>query len=123
MDREYLENLVGAEAAGEIWQRHTQALKRQEVGFAVSLAVANAAGRNEKAIRALLDEEAIAAAEDSVSAARQAVEQLKKEQSFLFAPPTVSSPGTGALTLEREPSMGDIAAMSMAEYKRYRSRR
>ena len=123
MDKEYLEQLVGPEAAADIWERHRAALRSQQVGYALSLAVAAAGGRNEKAIRALLDEEAIAASEDSVEAARQAVAQLKQEQGWLFVPPAVSSPGTGALVLDRQPSMGDIAAMTMAEYRQYRNRK
>ena len=116
MDREYLENLVGAEAAEEILKCHRAALARQ----ALSGAVKRLGGRNEKAIRAMLDENALLDSEDILSAAEEAVRQLKQENGWLFAAPQISSPGTGALRVERRPTMEDVANMSLAEYKRFR---
>lgn len=122
MNKEYLEGLVGAEAAADIWQRHQQALRRLEGRHALSMAVQAAGGRSEKAICALLDQDAVFAAEDMAAEARRAVAQLKREQAFLFAAPQVTSPGTGSLVLNTDYSMADIGRMSMEEYRRYRKR-
>ena len=120
MDQEYLENLVGAEAATQILARHRAEINALRVDSALSRAVERCGGRNEKAIRALLDEGALLEAENLHEAAEAAVAALKKENGWLFAMPQVSSPGTGALTVTRTPTMADVAKMSMAEYKRFR---
>lgn len=123
MDKEFLENLVGAEAAQTILQAHQQELNALRLEQALSGAVRQAGGRNERAIRALLDEQAILQAEDMSAAAENAVAELKRQNSWLFAPPQVSSPGTGAMTVSHTPSLEDVGKMSMAEYKRYRQGR
>lgn len=120
MDKAYLEELVGAEAAEEILRRHEGELAALRTQHAVSMAVRSAGGRNETAIRALLDESAIANAENMEQAACSAVASLKKAHGYLFEAPRVSSPGTGALTVNGEASMEEIGKMSMAEYRRYR---
>lgn len=116
MDKQYLENLVGAEAAAEILKRHRAALAE----CALRDAVKRCGGRSEKAIRALLDESALLESEDLTAAAEEAVQELKRQNAWLFAPPQVSSPGTGAMTVTHTPSLEDVGKMSMAEYKRYR---
>ena len=123
MDKEFLENLVGAEAAEAILQAHQQELGKLRLEQALGAAVKQAGGRSEKAIRALLDEQEILQAEDMESAAQAAVAEIKRQNGWLFAPPQVSSPGTGAVTVTHTPSMEDVAKMSMAEYKRYRQGR
>ena len=120
MDKEYLENLVGAEAAQDIYERHCRKLQAVKVDAALSRAVERCGGRNERAIRALLDESALLEAENLNEAAEAAVAALKKENGWLFAMPQVSSPGTGALTVTHTPTMADVSKMSMAEYRRYR---
>ena len=120
MERAYLEELVGAEAAEEILRLHQQELAAMECRHAIAGAVRAAGGRNETAIRALLDEAAIANAENMEQAACSAVAALKKAHGYLFEAQRVSSPGTGALTLQDNPTMEDIGNMSMAEYRRYR---
>ena len=123
MDKAFLENLVGAEAAEAILQAHQQELGKLRLEQALGAAVKQAGGRSEKAIRALLDEQEILQAEDMESAAQAAVAEIKRQNGWLFAPPQVSSPGTGAVTVTHTPSMEDVAKMSMAEYKRYRQGR
>ena len=120
MDKEYLENLVGAEAAEAIYQRHCQEMQALRMDSAVSRAVERCGGRNERAIRALLDESQLAQAENLTEAAEAAVAALKRDNGWLFAMPQVSSPGTGALTVTHSPTMADVGKMSMAEYKRFR---
>ena len=119
MDKEYLENLVGAEAAAEIWQKHRSELAE----LVLRDAVKRSGGRNEKAIRALLDESALLESQDMAAAAESAIAELKSQNGWLFAPPQVSSPGTGALTVSCTPSLEDVGKMSMAEYRRYRQSR
>ena len=120
MDKEYLENLVGAEAAAQILERHRAEMNALRLDSALSRAVERSGGRNQKAIRALLDESALLGAEDLNAAAEEAVAALKKDNGWLFAMPQVSSPGTGAMTVTRTPTMADVSKMSMAEYRRYR---
>jgi len=123
MEKEYLESLVGPEAAAEIYDRHQQELGALRLEHALTRAVDRAGGRSAKAIRALMDEQALAGAEDVDAAAGEAVAQLKRENPWLFVTPQVSSPGTGALTVTRTPTMEDVGKMSMAEYRRYRQSR
>ena len=129
MDKAFLEQLIGnGEVAQTIWQEHQRIvddyesrLQQQVLDHAVQQAVTAAGGRSEKAIRALLDQQGIAGAEDVFAAARQAVQALKQEQPYLFSLPQVYSPGTG--TDRAMPvSSADVAAMSMAEYRRYRGK-
>ena len=120
MNEEYLENLIGAEAAREILALHLQELDALRREHALERAIDAAGGRNAKAIRALIDEEALAQSEDAFAAATAAVAALKQENGWLFAQPQVSAPGTGALQVSKMPTMADIGRMSMAEYKQYR---
>ena len=78
MDKEYLEGLVGAEAAEDIWQRHEAAMNGLRCSHALSMAVQAAGGRSEKAIRALINESDILASSDMAAAAASAVEGLKR---------------------------------------------
>ena len=121
MDKEYLEKLVGAEAAEQILQRHNEELQSLRCRHALSLAVRAAGGRNETAIRALINEADIAGAENMEAAAASAVEGLKRQHSYLFQLPVVTSPGTGTAPVGGC-SMDDLSRMSMAEYRRYRGR-
>ena len=121
MDREYLENLVGAEAAQEIWQKHEAAVNALRCEHALAMAVQAAGGRSQKAIRALINESDILAAQDMGAAAASAVEGLKREHGYLFCAPVVSSPGTGT-AIPAPTDMNAIGKMSMAEYRKFRGR-
>ena len=72
---------------------------------AVGQAIAKARGRNQKAITALLDLQALQQAEDLQAAAQQAVETVKRECGYLFDTLPGFAPGTGAVQLgaEEEP--------------------
>lgn len=120
MDREQLEALVGAEAAEQVLALHEQAMAALRREHMLERAIDAAGGRNSRAIRALIDEGALAEAEDPQAAVNAAVAALKQENGWLFAAPQVASPGTGALQVEKKRTMEDIAKMSMAEYKQYR---
>ena len=121
MDKEYLVNLVGAEAAEDIWQRHEAAVSALRLDHALSMAVQAAGGRSEKAIRALVNESDILASSDMAAAAASAVEGLKREHGYLFSLPAVSSPGTGT-TIPARVDMNAIGKMSMAEYRKFRGK-
>ena len=120
MDEQYLESLIGAEAAQVVLALHRQELDALRREHALERAIEAAGGRNAKAIRALMDENALAEADDPMAAATAAVNALKQENGWLFAAPQVSAPGTGALQVSKMPTMADIGRMSMAEYKQYR---
>lgn len=84
---------------------------------ALKQAVTAAGGRNYKAIRALLDADALG--EDPEGSARAAVAAVKRENPYLFSSGAVTAPGTGG------PGMGgytqqELAKLSPAEYRRYR---
>ena len=121
MDKEFLDNLVGAEAAETIWQKHEQQLQALRCSHAISLAVRSAGGRNETAIRALINDGDILASEDMNAAAASAVEGLKREHGYLFCTPVVTSPGTGTAIPGRT-DMEALGKMSMAEYRKFRNR-
>ena len=119
----FLNELLGAELAAQVMEKHNAVVSGLRLEFALDRAVEKCGGRNKKAIRAMLDESAILQAEDVDTAATAAVESLKKENGWLFLQPQVSSPGTGAMTVTRSPSLEDVGNMSMAEYRRYRQGR
>ena len=69
---------------------------------AVGQAIAMAGGRNQKAIAALLDLQALQESEDVSAAAQQAVEKIKQECGYLFAVAPGYAPGTGAMEAQEE---------------------
>ena len=105
MEKEFLEGLGLEESAvAAILEAHAQEVSAhqqelEQVRFDASLqqAVARAGGRNLTAIRALLDEAALLAAQDREKAIGNALKDLKKTCGYLFdspAPPAYAV-GTG----------------------------
>ena len=94
MEREFLEAIsVGEqplpeEAVEAILAQHRAELDRLRLSHAVESAVWKAGGRNLKAISALLDLDAIGAAEDVNGALDTALQALKKDSGYLFETPT-----------------------------------
>ncbi len=87
------------EKIAQLEENHRQALQKQAFGFAFQKAVAQAGGRNEKAVAAMVDLEEISKREDPQRALEDAISQLKREEPWLFQsdlPPTFA-PGTGAV--------------------------
>ena len=85
MDREFLEGLGLEEAAvTAILEAHGQAMASANLQHQVAMAIGAAGGRNQKAITALLDLEALAKAEDLKAAAAEAVAAVKAENGYLF---------------------------------------
>ena len=106
MDKEFLESLGLEETAvTAILERHTQqeqahaaALEQVRFDHLLEQAVAREGGRNAVAIRALLDVDALAAAEDRQKAVQDAVKKLKKDCNYLFESPVPPAYATGTGT-------------------------
>ena len=104
MDKEFLMGLMEMpeEVVEAILSRHEEAVAAQQeqlrqvkLDGAVALAITAAGGRSRKAIAALLDTAALETAEDPESAAKDAVEQVKRECGYLFAGVPGYAVGTG----------------------------
>ena len=109
--RQKVENLEqtkqqSLEENSRIWQEkldqaeetHKKQLHTMKLEHCVETAVSAARGRNVRAITALLDMEALSQAENPGQAAAQALEELRKENGYLFedAVPPPFAKGTGA---------------------------
>ena len=118
--KEFIGNLVAdaqvAEAIEAEFQRRVRGIRAES---ALKEAVSAAGGRNLKAIRALVDESAIAGAEDLDSAARAAVAAVRQESPYLFGQGAVFAQNTGAQTVAM-PTQEALGSMSFAEYRRFR---
>ena len=121
MEKQFLIDLVGEEAAQTVWEAHQGALEQRERllrgDFAIREAIYQGGGRNEAAIRALMDMEAICAAQDPAAEAAKAVAKLRRTDAYLFRAPQAYAAAAPA-PVSRE----DLAAMTMEEYKRFRKR-
>ena len=85
MDKEFLEGLGLDEAVAEsILAAHSAQIASMNLQHQVALAIGAAGGRNQKAITALLDMDALAKAEDVQGAVAEAVAAVKKENGYLF---------------------------------------
>ena len=120
MDKEFLMQLEGfteelAEAVlaehGKVVEAYEGRLSALAVEKAVALAIASAGGRSQKAITALLDTDALAAAENVEEAAAQAVAQVKKECGYLFGGAPAFAPGTGTDSAPAEEPMSLAEAL------------
>ena len=119
--KDFIEKLLGqTEEAAAITAEYESRVRALSAGHALKLAVSAAGGRNLTAIRALLDEQAIACSEDMDAAAKLAVGQVKRENPYLFAQLQVSAPGTGTAQSGTDYTVDELGRLSMAEYRRYR---
>ena len=116
MKREFLQGLmvmpkevmdaIMAENGRDIQQLRTSCQEWEQkyhaarLDSAVGQAIAKARGRNQKAITALLDLQALREAEDLTGAAQQAVEAVKRECGYLFDTVPGFAPGTGAVQVQ-----------------------
>lgn len=124
MKREFLEELLGqCDATEAILAEHGRVVARLGAENAVKLAVTAAGGRNMTAIRALLDESAIAGSEDMDAAAKLAVREVRKSNPYLFESAGVTAPGTGGTTVGEDYTMDELGKLSLSEYRRYRKGR
>ncbi len=101
--------------------QHQEQLKAVTFQNALHQAIAQAKGRNEKAITALLDVEALQVREDQPNAIAQALEALKKDSGYLFdetqTPPPYAR-GTGATHGAEENSPVTLAGALRLKYER-----
>ena len=121
MDKGFLEGLgLEGEAVEAILSAHSAALAAKELQHQVAMAIGQAGGRNRTAIGALLDMEALAAAEDTQAAVTAAVAAVKKENGYLFEsptpPPYARQTGSAAAAPATEPTT--LAAALRARIKR-----
>ena len=101
-------------------QSHRQELDRLAFESTVHQAIHQAQGRNVKAISALLDLPAIAASENRDSALKKALEDLKREEQYLFGeqtPPPYAK-GTGARTPGNETAPAGLAGALREKFER-----
>lgn len=87
-----------SEKLAQLEAHHQQQLRQMEFRHLFRQAVAQAGGRNEKAVAAMVDLEALSKEEDPQKALADALAALKKEESWLFESqvPPVFAAGTGA---------------------------
>ena len=122
MDRTFLQTLLGEDAPIDaILQEHGRVVEHLQFQHSLQQAVDAAGGRNLTAIRALLDEQMLLESENREQALTQALKQVKKDNPYLFETGVAQPYAQGtAAHMRNDYDMGDIGAMSMAEYRRFR---
>lgn len=119
--KEFLEGILeDPQVVEAVLARHRQVVRGLTAESALKQAVAAAGGRNLTAIRACLDESAIAESEDMDTAAAAQVAELKKQSPYLFGALQAAAPGTGTALGLGAVTMEQLGKMSPAEYRRYR---
>lgn len=121
-----------AKKAAEEWQQkynkamedHKAEAEAREFDGAIEAALGKAKGKNSKAIKALLDLEALKASKNREQDISAAVEKLKAENGYLFdaegTPPPYAG-GTGSGGMGRKYTNDELEKMTMSEYKAYRA--
>ena len=111
MDKDFLEALgLSQETQEAILTRHAQALGKVQFDAMLERTVTAAGGRSVKAAVALLDTEGLQSADDPAAAAMEAVQDLKKQNPWLFqvaAAPYAPGTGTGAFTAPEPKTLAD----------------
>ena len=121
MNREFLEALVTDEAVIDaILQEHGRIVGDLSFEHELARQVAQAGGRSIKAIRAMLDEQAIRQSDDSQAALTKALRQLKKDSGYLFESPVQQPYAGGRPAPAADYTMEELGKLSMAEYRRIR---
>lgn len=127
MTREFLDGLMQLpeEVAQAILAEHEkhrlqwqEELQHARLEGAVGQAVARAGGRNQKAIAALLDMQALQQSEDVGAAVQQAVEDLKKECGYLFDTVPGYAVGTGAVGVPADDEPQSLAGALREKFAR-----
>lgn len=98
-------------------------IAEMEFNVLLSSAVSAARGKNAKAIRALLDVDALKGSKNQSEDIKTALEALKKDNEYLFETdqtPPPYAPGTGKTTPTKQYTAEEIGKMSMSEYRAYR---
>ena len=136
MDKEFLQGLAAELPEGVIeaileksgqendaWQekydRAVTAHRQERQQMILEQEITSLGGRNQKAIEALLDKDAIFGREDPRKAAAEALQAIKKECSYLFDSPRIPPFSRSAGTGEREiPTPVTLAGALKARMKR-----
>ena len=120
-------DIQGAKAWQEKYNQavaqHQKELADMSFSSALNQAIFRARGRNEKAITALLDVEALRNSENQQAAMEQALEQMKKENGYLFdtAPtPPPYARGTGAQMGAETKAPGTLAGALRERFEKER---
>ena len=118
------EALEAAKAWEEKYNQQVDAHRREMsdmiFGHNLEKAILSAKGRNAKAITALLDVDALKASENQAAALEEALENLKKDCSYLFqteTPPPYAR-GTGAVGPEENRSPANLAGALLERFER-----
>ena len=99
---------------------HRREMSDMIFGHNLEKAILSAKGRNAKAITALLDVDALKASENQAAALEEALENLKKDCSYLFqteTPPPYAR-GTGAVGPEENRSPANLAGALLERFER-----
>ena len=116
------ENVAGAweEKYNQALADHRQQLQDVVFGHNLEKAILAANGRNAKAISALLDVDALKSSENQQTALEEALQNLKRECSYLFqteTPPPYAR-GTGAMAPEVHKSPATLAGALLEKFER-----
>ena len=105
----------------QICTQHEKEMADMRFGSLLSRAIDRAGGRNEKAITALLETDALKIAEDPQAAVEAAIQALKKDNDYLFAQPMTPPPyarGTGAQVSAETKGPATLAGALREKYER-----
>jgi len=101
--------------------QHQKEMAAWKFGAVLTRAIDRAGGRNEKAIAALLELDALQNAEDPQAAIEAALEELKKDNDYLFQTAQTPPPyarGTGAQISAETKSPATLAGALREKYER-----
>ena len=110
-------------ALAEKDQLHAEELAQRDFSQMLDTAISGAKGRNAKAILALLDTQALKTAEDPQQAAKEALEQLRKTDGYLFEQtktPPLYARGTGADTGAQKKAPATLAGALQERFMKER---
>ena len=102
-------------------QHHQKELAALTFSGLLNQAIAQAGGRNARAITALLDVEALQGSENQQAAVEEALERLKQNEGYLFAEASTPPPyarGTGAQNCAETNSPATLAGALREKYER-----
>ena len=122
------EGAAEAVEAAKVWEEkynqqvdtHRREMSDMIFGHNLEKAILSAKGRNAKAITALLDVDALKTSENQAAALEEALENLKKDCSYLFqteTPPPYAR-GTGSMGPEENRSPANLAGALLERFER-----
>ena len=99
---------------------HAQSLRQLQFDHLLERKIDALRGRSQKAIMALLDLDALKESEDPQGAVNQALDVLREEHGYLFAPADVPAyaPATGAYTAQHNKAPASLAGALREKFER-----